>query len=477
MNRDLMVGLSVAALLACIAGPAAFALDNDAALAKAAFERLKTEPRRDYEGYYSPAFRELVEIGAAAVPYCVQGFLSNDRYVARWCGYALSRIGYPSLPVLRGLVAQGTVEARTQAILRIAQMHLDGNPDHLREVREVLASLLKDNEPEIRRWAISGLGYFRNDDRFTANETIVRTIMASLRDPSPVVRTQACSSLSTPSDSIAGPYLIAALQDNDEGVRAGAAHALGIRKDEGAIQALAAMRDDPSLKVRQETAGALCRLCDLRSVRCLVAFLDQKDAHGNPTGGSAAAAIMQLLGRETIGDYPSCIPGARLWWKTTGERRYGKLQIPQIPAGHANPYFGNALRKVLPEEWEVLWGEQCQAPAGWARAGTGDPGNVIHIWQPGALSTPVNCDDEVPYVRLWFMPITWEGDSATLLQRIRDKRITREAVNVTPAGATETAAYYGSSQTLLLFYRSNRLSDWRQILRIAAEAFDIAGAP
>jgi len=349
MNEIVAARLSAVLLLTCAIRPAALALEKDAVLAKAAFERLKTEPRRDYEGYYSPSFRQLVEIGAAAVPYCVQGFLSNDTYVAGWSGRALSYIGHPSLPALQELASVGTVEERSRAILRIAQMHLYGNPDHIREVREVLSSLLKDNEPEIRRWAIYGLGCFRNDDRFRANEAIVRTISASLSDPSPVVRAQACSSLSSPTDSLAAPGLIAALQDRDENVRLAAARALGYRRDEGAIQALARLRDDPSLKVRKEAAEALTRLCDLRSVRYLVGLLDEKDTHDNPIGGSAAVAIMELIGRKVDGDYTSYIPQAHSWWKTTGEKRYGNLEVPLIPAGRVNSGYEYAIRKVLPK--------------------------------------------------------------------------------------------------------------------------------
>ena len=127
--------------------------------------------------------------------------------------------------------------------------------------------------------------------------------------------------------------------------------------------------------------------------------------------------------------------------------------------------------------WEILWGGQCEAPASWARAGKGEPGTVIHIWQPDAATTAVSRDDEVPYVRIWLMPIIWEGNSPVLLQRIRDGRITREPNGTLSAKTAEAAAYHGSSLHHLLFYRSNRLGDWRRILSSVAETYGIAGAP
>ena len=191
----------------------------------------------------------------------------------------------------------------------------------------VFVTATRDPDPEVRKWGIYGIGN-------CCRKEVAELLVTALRDKSSIVRSQAALSLRQTGDSIAGPELIAALTDANSHVRADAACALASRKDAGAIEALAALRKDPSPLVRWRSVVSLGSLCDRRTVRYLVPFLDdfEESEHG-AAAMQAAWEMGKLLGRDFGGYSRQRAIRARKWWDVEGQKLYGNKGIPNKTSG------------------------------------------------------------------------------------------------------------------------------------------------
>jgi len=461
-----LAGLVLVGNWACVS-PA-----QESQTAELLFEELKTEPRRRYELYQSPAAGKLAKLGSVAIPYLEEGMKSDDEYVAQWSRIALTRIGPASMTVLRRLSLKGSPRVRKRALFALAYLQKT-TVAQKKEIRSVFLSVSQDKEVIARKWALYGLQNYHDSEA-------VNTIVAALRDPSPIVRAQAALCLRCTKDSVAGPHIIAALKDDNIEVRKAAACALGSRRDRGSIQALVSMRRDPSPDVRWEAVVSLGHLCDLRSIRCLVAFLDDTEGceHGSPST-EAASKIGRKLGRD-YRNFPAYVAKAKEWWRTTGQKRYGTLEIPDRPAKYVNHSYAHTIKKALPREWEVLWIDECRSPPGWTSADDAKPGVIMHLWQPDVRARGSDGGEYTPAGDVYVMPIEWEGRNDSLRVRISKGKLVATSASgarVRRDAPDDVASYYGEGEKHLLFLSSAKTAEWRDARQDIGKALRVTPTP
>ena len=150
---------------------------------------------------------------------------------------------------------------------------------------EALREALKDEDPQIRKHAMSALMYAQD-------KASLEIFIAALRDPNPQIRSQAAWALGVNGDSAVVEPLIAALKDDDAGVRAKAAWALGLKGDQRAIEPLGAALKDSDPQVRSKAAWALGLKGDGSAVDALAGAL--KDS--SPQVRSQAAWALGMKG-------------------------------------------------------------------------------------------------------------------------------------------------------------------------------------
>ena len=168
---------------------------------------------------------------------------------------------------------------------------------------------LQDNDSEVRQQAVVALvslGWQPVDETqsvllavaqqdwdraVSLGSVALAPLVAALRDNDSGVRQQAAVALGRLGDPRALAPLVAALRDNDSGVRQQAAAALGWLGDPRAVKPLVAALEDNKYWVRQQAAAALGRLGDPRAVKPLVAALEDNKYWVRQR---AAAALVSL---------------------------------------------------------------------------------------------------------------------------------------------------------------------------------------
>jgi HEAT repeat protein len=143
---------------------------------------------------------------------------------------------------LRELLVDADADRRWWAVRGLAAVGTQA-------ARELLITALDDVDPYVRACAAQGLGELHA-------EKAVDRLVQCLADCSPLVARVAADGLAR-----IGPpavqFLIAALQEEEVAVRAGAARALSIIQPKEAIPALCAALDDPSAIVTHYAEEAL----------------------------------------------------------------------------------------------------------------------------------------------------------------------------------------------------------------------------
>jgi HEAT repeat protein len=149
------------------------------------------------------------------------------------------------LPALRGMLTDADPDRRWWAARGLAAI---GDCP----AQELLINTLADADPDVRACAAQGLGELQADQA-------VPELVRSMADPSTLVSRIAADSLARIGPP-AVPALIAALQEEETLVRAGAARALSIIQSEQAVPALCAALDDPNAIVTHYAEEALERM-------------------------------------------------------------------------------------------------------------------------------------------------------------------------------------------------------------------------
>jgi HEAT repeat protein len=146
-------------------------------------------------------------------------------------------------------------EVRQYALFALAQL---GGP----QMAEALRNALKDPNPEIREKAIQAAALGRGGD-------VTEELIAASKDGNSQVREKAIWALGLKGNQSAVDTLISALRDESAGVRAKAAWALGLKGEQRAVEPLIQALKDGSAKVRETAAWALGLRGDKRAIKPL----------------------------------------------------------------------------------------------------------------------------------------------------------------------------------------------------------------
>jgi putative membrane-bound dehydrogenase-like protein len=137
---------------------------------------------------------------------------------------------------------------------------------------EILASLLDDPRPAVRRRAIQSMA----EKGAAALPSLEQLLHSS---SSPEARTGAVWTLSRIDDPKARQLSRTALHDSDETVRQAAAHSASVWRDHGALADLEQLLSNPSAFNRRVAAEALGRLRDQNAIESLVRQIGQTSDH------------------------------------------------------------------------------------------------------------------------------------------------------------------------------------------------------
>ena len=148
------------------------------------------------------------------------------------------------------------------------------------------------------------------------NSALVEPISAELRSQSPDLRWQAANALARIGEGLkpAVPALLAAAADPDALVRAHVARALGVAKDERAVDPLIKLLSDQEPGVVAQATSALGRLRDSRGVEPLVTLgqkqLESYKSFNRAAGGVPTAKSLLLLVASALGSIkdPRALP-------------------------------------------------------------------------------------------------------------------------------------------------------------------------
>ncbi len=216
----------------------------------------------------------------------------QDKSVKTFAGYALIKIGRPSVEPLIACLKDQDESVRRSAAVALGQLH-DA------QAVEPLIGSLKDQDRDVRRSAAVALGQL-HDAR------AVDPLIASLKDNDPVVKENAAEALGELGDARAVESLIACLKDDGmgtyafgqalarlgkpsvvpliaclknraRGVRYHAADVLGQLRDAQAVEPLIACLKDQDEIVKANAAQALGKLGDARAAEPLIASLKDQD--------------------------------------------------------------------------------------------------------------------------------------------------------------------------------------------------------
>lgn len=178
-------------------------------------------------------------------------------------------------------------EVRQYALFALAQL---GGP----QMAEALRNALKDPNPEIREKAIQAAALGRGGD-------VTEELIAASKDGNSQVREKAVWALGLKGNQSAVDTLISALRDESAGVRAKAAWALGLKGEQRAVEPLIQALKDGSAKVRETAAWALGLRGDKRAIKPLSEAL--KDPN-KEVRANASWALGLLLMQSADSDSP-----------------------------------------------------------------------------------------------------------------------------------------------------------------------------
>jgi len=206
------------------------------------------------------AVEALGKMGSPAVGPLTESLQSPDPDVRWMAAVALGDIGDPAaIPALMGALEDPDTYVRSRAALALAAI---GKP-----ARAGLIARLRDGNERVRWGAALALGSI-------GGESAVAALIGALRDPEEEVRERARGALGDIGDA-AVPPLIEAFATDDDGLRREAAAALGL-VGRPAIAPLTAALGSGDRRIRAGAATALGEIGDPRSVDALIAALEDE---------------------------------------------------------------------------------------------------------------------------------------------------------------------------------------------------------
>jgi HEAT repeat protein len=266
-----------------------------------------------YEVAYS-ASRALRHFGADAIPPLIEALSITEQSAYYHLSMALRWIGAPAVPALLDALRH----AEDENIRSGAADVLDRVDSE--EVREALHAALDDEDADVRRtamWSLGELGDPRvlnlllveqpsqklgslEPARTIANigSVALPSLIAALDDQERPAyqRVNAARALGLIKDERAVEPLVAVLRDDDEGVRVAAIFALGDLKDLKAVEPLLAVLHDTSSGVREHAVNALASIEDDRASDAVVRFV--REAREDEQSATSALLTLALQNGE-----------------------------------------------------------------------------------------------------------------------------------------------------------------------------------
>ena len=177
---------------------------------------------------------------------------SNDLSQRLEALLALDKQGAPDssiLPKLDEILQHGN-NPLERILAASASIQADSDPDQNRRALDQLSSGIRSKDPAIAIQSALGLqqGGKQSED----------ALLGALADPNPATRSLAAEALGKIDSSMAAERLAGLLQDQDASVRSAAAKSIGLSgANEFTDELLRALRDDPQLSVRANSAASL----------------------------------------------------------------------------------------------------------------------------------------------------------------------------------------------------------------------------
>lgn len=258
------------------------------------------------------ASRVMRHFGTAAIPPLIEALSITDQSTYFHVAWALRWIGAPAVPALIDALRH----AEDENIRSGAADVLDRDDIDSEEVREALRVALDDEDADVRRtamWSLGELGDLRVLDLLLVERpgkragslepastianigsVAVSPLIAALEDQTRPAyqRVNAALALGLIKDERAVEPLIAALRDDDENMRVAAISASGNLKNAKTVDPLLAALGDPTPAVRREAIGVLASIDDDRAFDAVERFILENEGE---EGDKAASALLMPL--------------------------------------------------------------------------------------------------------------------------------------------------------------------------------------
>lgn len=205
-----------------------------------------------------------------AIPFLVEALRDPEEKVRGRAANALEKIGEPAVEALQAVLMDEDLNARTLAASILTKIGV--KPSELKATEEGLAPE-KLEAKKARELILEG----NWEEVATLGENAVDALLEALEDDEPGVRRGAAWALGVIRNPRATNPLISRLADPDVSVRSGAAWALGVIGDSRATQALINSLADETAEVRRKAAWALGEIGDPGAVEALIHSLKDED--------------------------------------------------------------------------------------------------------------------------------------------------------------------------------------------------------
>lgn len=188
----------------------------------------------------------------SAIPNLLNSFLNDEDTVVRSSSAgALARTGEIAAPALLDILASTEYSEDIKGHAAWALAFIGS------KASELLYKALNDTSLDVRCAVIGAIGHVAQEQ---SDEKSCNLLVASLRDPEPIIRTEAAAALGQINYPPAVEHLITATQDTDLDVRKAAINSLGKIGDSRAMEALQAMLNDEREVVRVLSKLAIAQI-------------------------------------------------------------------------------------------------------------------------------------------------------------------------------------------------------------------------
>jgi HEAT repeat protein len=229
---------------------------------------------------------------------------------------------------------------------------IGGNsPDNMKE----LVVGLKDGDPNVRKGTISALtaangGIGPKPGMVTAIVTIMKAEAGARGPGGDVLGSDLFIKGGANKESV--PQLLVLLKDKDEGVRGGAADALGKIGDPAAIDPLKVAMHTDTAQIRRISIGAIALIADKSGEDCLTEAINNQD-DDNEARAQAAAGLGKIATPTAVATLVKALDDDDLKLRSAAVAALGRAGRP-VPSGPPSMQVVNALTAALQDQRDSI---------------------------------------------------------------------------------------------------------------------------